>query len=82
MQHVISALQFAKLTKTCKYFLAVIQTTETDAAIEKTYHNKPDLQKLLTKYHDVFPDDLPPGLPPPQAFDHHIDLVPEALPPS
>ena len=40
------------------------------------------MQKLLTKYHDVFPDDLPPGLPPPRTFDHHIDLVPDTLPPS
>ena len=82
MRHVISALQFAKLTKSCEYHLAVIRTVETDAAIEKTYHDQPELQKLLTEYHDVFPDDLPPGLPPPQIFDHHIDLVPDALPPS
>ncbi len=82
MRHVISALQFAKLTRTCEYYLAVIRTTETDTAIEKNYHDQPDLQKLLTKYHDVFPDDLPPGLPPPRTFDHHIDLVPDTLPPS
>ena len=81
MGHVISALQFTKLTRTCEHFLAVIRTTETDTTIEKTYHDKPDLQKLLSEYHDVFPDDLPHGLPPPRTFDHHIDLVSDVLPP-
>ena len=41
-RHVISAMQFAKLTKTCKYYLAMIRTTETDATIEtptKTNHS-------------------------------------------
>ena len=82
MQHVISALQFARLTKTCKYYLAMIRTTETDTFEEQAHHDKPHLQKLLTEYHDVFPDDLPHGLPPAQVFDHHIELIPEALPPS
>lgn len=33
-------------------------------------------KKLLEEYRDVFPDDLPPGLPPQRAVDHRIELLP------
>ena len=39
-------------------------------------------QRLLGQYRDVFPDQLPPGLPPPRDVDHRIELVPGAVPPS
>lgn len=32
--------------------------------------------ELLVEYKDVFPDDLPPGLPPIRGIEHQIDLVP------
>lgn len=38
--------------------------------------------RLLNQYRDVFPDDLPAGLPPPRAVDFVIDLVPGHAPPS
>ena len=38
----------------------------------------PKLRGLLNQYKDVFPTDLPPGLPPVRGIEHQIDLVPGA----
>ena len=38
------------------------------------------MQQLLKDYQDVFPDDLPPGLPPDRAITHGIDLLPGSKP--
>ncbi|XP_027169481.1 uncharacterized protein LOC113769214 [Coffea eugenioides] len=34
--------------------------------------------KLLQEYDDVFPDDVPSGLPPIKGIEHQIDLIPRA----
>ena len=36
----------------------------------------------LSKYKDVFPSSLPPGLPPSREVDHRIELIPNSIPPS
>jgi len=33
---------------------------------------------VLQEYEDVFPEKVPPGLPPKRGIEHHIDLVPGA----
>ena len=33
------------------------------------------LSKLLQEFQDVFPDELPPGLPPKRGIEHRIDLI-------
>ena len=38
----------------------------------------PMLLSLLQEYEDVFPDELPPGLPPLRGIEHRIDLIPGA----
>ena len=35
-------------------------------------------QSLSQEFQDVFPDELPPGLPPLRGIDHRIDLIPGA----
>ena len=41
-----------------------------------------DVESLLSKYKDVFPDDLPTGLPPSRIIDHKIDIIPGSSAPS
>ena len=36
------------------------------------------LSSLLQEFHDIFPDELHPKLPPLRGIDHRIDLIPEA----
>jgi hypothetical protein len=33
---------------------------------------------VLHEYEDVFPDEVPPWLPPKRGIEHQIDLVPDA----
>ena len=39
-------------------------------------------QRVMDEYRDVFPDQLPQGLPPSRDVDHRIELVPGSTPPS
>jgi hypothetical protein len=41
-----------------------------------------EVLQLLNKYSDVFPKDLPTGLPPSRIIDHRIDIIPGSSPPS
>ena len=36
----------------------------------------------MSAFRDVFPDELPAGLPPSREVDHRIELTPGAVPPS
>ena len=38
------------------------------------------LQKLLEEYKDVFPEDLPTGLPPKHSVDHGIETMSSTKP--
>ena len=44
--------------------------------------NDPTLQQLVRKYEDVFPAELPLGLPPLRGIEHQIDLIPGAAVPN
>jgi predicted aspartyl protease len=54
------------------------------AAIENGSHQRLEkgLNRVLAEYADVFPDDLPAGLPPRRAVDHRITILPGSTPPS
>jgi transposase InsO family protein len=55
------------------HFREVLKNEETKSPKE--------LVEVLEEYADVFPKDLPPGLPPIRDVDHSIDLLPGATPP-
>ena len=38
----------------------------------------PVVANLLQEYHDVFPKEVPQGLPPMRGIKHQIDLIPGA----
>ena len=40
-----------------------------------------ELSYLLEEFKDVFPEKLPPGLPPSRNLEHEIPLVPNSTPP-
>src|SRR3954471_13318832 len=44
-------------------------------------YQDPRVQPLLKEFSDVFPDEIPPGLPPKRITDHQIELEPGSRPP-
>ena len=80
----ISARQLDRALKHPEYmeeaFLAVINDTEPHQ--NNTSAPDPAAAQLLTQFADVFPPDLPKGLPPRRDIDHRIELVPGSTPPS
>ena len=89
----ISAQRMRKLAKTDAVYVAIIRTTNE----EREQQTKPgtvtvnedstetdfpvEVQAILIDFSDVFPKDLPSGLPPARKIDHRIELVPGAEPP-
>src|ERR1700682_375681 len=62
-------------------YLAFIQP----ASEESTDSKAPvlgDASHIITEFKDVFPEDLPSGLPPRREVDHHVELEPGQSPPS
>jgi hypothetical protein len=53
-----------------------------NARVRMTDESLAAWSKLRAEFKDVFPDELPAGLPPSREVDHKIELVPGAVPPS
>ena len=79
-----------KLSKTEAVFMAVVRETNEEIRNESTITVNEDqtktpypdeVQAILDEFSDVFPKDLPSGLPPSRELDHRIELVPGAEPP-
>ncbi|XP_074315385.1 uncharacterized protein LOC141651579 [Silene latifolia] len=50
--------------------------------VKKMESNDARIQELLVEFSDVFPDELPDGLPPKRGIEHQIDLLPGAALPN
>ena len=93
----ITAVQAGKaMASGCRAFLAVCTdaqpvadascaavNSDTDAGESDQSQLMPEsvLNALLHEYHDVFPEALPPGLPPERNIGHTIPLEPGSKPP-
>ena len=67
---IISAIQCAKdIKRKTPYYLCFLKNPEFNNSIQQI---DPRVHDLLRKYEDVFPDELPEGLPPKRAVDHQI----------
>ncbi|CAI7792914.1 unnamed protein product, partial [Closterium sp. NIES-53] len=82
---VISVRQLKKLSKDpqAQFFVCLLQqTSKTPSTPSSPNPNPPaEIQKVLTDFQDVFPSDLPAGLPPKHSVDHRIVLRPGSEPP-
>lgn len=88
----VPAKQFATLARHHDTFAVIVTSsddTQTDASSSSPAPSSstppalhPRAERLLSTYADVFPDQLPPGLPPPRAVDHRIELEEGFAPPS
>jgi len=59
-----------------EWILALFEESETP------HPTHPLAIALLKLYPHVFPEEIPPGLPPKRSIQHHIDLIPSAILPN
>jgi hypothetical protein len=76
---VISRQQFAEAARKEGTFFAICAA---ELTVQEPRKNPPEVSKLLQKFKDVFPDELPTGLPPTRRIDHEIILEKDVNPPS
>jgi len=74
----ITVEELLKEVEDGEVFLLFVNETSPDTKEEQPE----ELKSLLEEYKDVFPKDLPPGLPPSRTVDHKIDIIPGSEPPS
>src|ERR1700736_4762735 len=78
----VSALQFKREAQHGEaLYLALVQVPQEHIADSKAPINS-DASTVINEFKDVFPDDLPSGLPPNREIDHRIELEPGQNPTS
>ena len=77
----VSAKTIAKTLSTDDQLFIIIPATETPSS-NAAPTITPAATTLLKEFKDIFPDDLPAGLPPQRAIDHRIEVIPGSTPPS
>ena len=80
---VLSAIQFSRLAKQKDSELGIlfVNTVEGESTGNPVVSYDPRVKTLLDEYSDVFPEELPPGLPPQRDIDHKIEIIPGSVPP-
>lgn len=59
-------------------YLGLLRTDEQNTSTQEV---NIETKQMMDEYRDVFPDELPKGLPPKRAIDHQIELLPGSSPP-
>ncbi|XP_047164015.1 uncharacterized protein LOC124833549 [Vigna umbellata] len=64
------------------YLLLCQGTLTCTSSDSKTSTLSPSIQKLLKEFDDLFPQEIPKGLPPIRGIEHQIDFIPGAVLPN
>ena len=78
----VSRLQVVRdVQKGEQMYLAIVRPLDSVPSDSKAVLNN-DASNIVSEFKDVFPEDLPNGLPPKRPVDHRIELDPGQQPPS
>jgi hypothetical protein len=80
----VSSLQFKRLVSQPQVEFGMLFINEIDDSEKResgVARVDPRIKAVLEEYKDVFPDDLPSGLPPTRDIDHKIEIIPGSAPP-
>ncbi|MGN6618758.1 MAG: reverse transcriptase family protein, partial [Ilyomonas sp.] len=79
----LSALQLKRAVKKddSELYLIIVRDESYELNMINENHQV-ETKQLIEQFSDVFPDDLPAGLPPRRDVDHKIELEREAVPPT
>src|SRR6202051_3891419 len=79
---VVSALQIKREVQKGEQLYLALVTPGASTSSDSKLSMSDNAKAIISEFKDVFPEDLPSGLPPKRDIDHRIDLVPGQAPPS